>query len=164
MIRNRLVVVFNLSLLVVFLGCGRGAEEARTAIQAAYARMDTALQQKDIGTVMATLAPGYEHSSEKGFIRDVNAEQQYWQDIFAHSTSIQIKTSVQKVSLDGDEATVTTKQSFTRRYAIPATGQPGEFHADYTNQDVWVNSDNKWLLKSSQIQTTSKTRNGQPTQ
>ena len=133
--------------------------QARKAIEGNYAKIAAALGRRDVDATFAFETPDYVAVSKKGqkLTRD-QAHQMMRQITFAQA--VKARTSVLAFSLSGNTATAKHRTHIDATIGNPQTNQTGKVTVDAVSSDTWVKTGGRWLLKRSQVLTSSQNMQG----
>jgi hypothetical protein len=162
-LRRLLPAIAAIYALVVFLPGVRAdaAADARKAIQAATDREDAAVQKKDLQHAFAACAPDFRASDGQGHTSNVAQLKEQMQVVFGRAQTIKVKNTLQKITLKGDQATVTMAGRTDLIMPSPK-GKPFIGVVSNLVEEIWVKSGTTWLRKSARLLTQKLTRDGKP--
>lgn len=157
---------FTISLLMVAMQATRAdsKEEAHKAIQSAYARMDAALNGKDINTFYSFYTSDYIMISQNGEKKSLEKSRRGLSQILANPNikSTNYMCTIEKLILEGDTATVFGNEMIT---LITVDSQTGSNNVEEINGRVlqtWVKQNGRWLMNQREALTSEATINGNP--
>lgn len=157
---------FTISLLMVAAPATRAdsKKEAHEAIQRAYARMDAALNSKDVNTAYSFYTSDFVSISQKGERTSLEEEKN---GLFQALTNPNLKsiknmTTIEKFILEGDTATVFRKEMATVVVVNPQTGANDVGVVNSRCLDTWVKRNGRWLVKQGEAISSVATMNGNP--
>ena len=178
--RNRHRIPFALMLAAVLSGAhaapratsNAATQQARKAIQATYNRVNAALAKKDLSVARATRTPDYVLITDKGQKRTAAQLRAQEQGILSLAQSITAKSDIQKITLNGNTATVLVNENGALVVQMPqqnyggkpSPGQKNVIRVRHQAQDSWVKLNGRWRIKRSRYLTSRVTVNGKPIQ
>lgn len=160
--------ILSLSCRVLLLTLGASCAQAlpasdpQQAIPAAYAQMDAAIAQKNINGFFVFHHPQYVATNEKGVHKDTAQERRQLTNIFRSAQTMSLKTTVQKITVKGKEATAEVTQAMTATALDGHTGKKSTLDAKESDRDLWVKTAKGWQLKSVLNLSDSFTVDGKP--
>src|ERR1043166_5331324 len=111
------LLAFSLAVLAAEPASADATSDARSAIAALHAASHAAIVKKNADGAVASLAPEFVHTNEKGKRIDAAGFKKTLQALFQVMTSYQGKSTIAELTLNGDtaEAKVTTHVQATMR-------------------------------------------------
>lgn len=157
----RLAIIVCLSLIAALPAGADPAQEARHAIQAAYAGMDKAISRRDTSAYAVYLDPDIVGIDEKGKETDGKAKTvQLLRQAFAVFRTAASKTNILTLALQGGGAVVTTHSTLS--LSAMKNGRPIVVKSENQVRDFWSKSGGRWLLRQERVILNAQTLNGQP--
>lgn len=138
--------------------------EAHEAIQRTYARMDAALNSKDVNTAYNFYTSDFVSISQKGERTSLEEGKNGLSQALTNPNlkSIKNMTTIEKFILEGDTATVFRKEMAT---VVVVNIQTGANDVGVVNSrclDTWVKRNGRWLVKQGEAMSSVATINGNP--
>ena len=126
------------------------AQDARQAIQAAYASMDQATAHRNASGYSAYLAPDFVGIDRKGAPtggkeKTLEALRQAFAQVRAAKSTTQLLT----LTLQDGGAVVTTRSQFS--LSGTRNGKPFVLESENQERDFWIKSSGRWLLKRERV-------------
>ena len=150
-----------LSLTLILSADANPMQEARRAIQSAYAGMDKATNNRDTSAYSVYLDPNIVGIDEKGKETDGKAKTlQALSQAFALVSTARSNTKITTLALQDGGAVVTTDSTLS--FSGTKNGQPFVIKGENTVRDFWSKSGGRWLLKRERVVSSAQTLNGQP--
>jgi uncharacterized protein (TIGR02246 family) len=126
------------------------AADAKKAIAAGYAKMDSAVAKRDLDGYLSVHAPDYVAISRRGHKSGVADMRKNLTQVFATTRSRRASTRIQKLALKGDTAVVTVAQKGEVVMVHPTDpSRFGTVHANGLTEATWVKRGGRWLMKES---------------
>lgn len=137
------------------------AADVRKSVQSAYTNENASMMRKDANSVFAAYAPDFSQTSLKGETLTLIQLKQMVPSVFASAKQIKDKTTVQKIALQGDKATVTVKRH-SEIVALSPRKKAIKMAVDAVTEDLWVKTAQGWRLKRQKSLKEKQTMNGRP--
>lgn len=149
-------------LILLPLTGGCGDNKARAEIEAAYADIDAATSQRNATQMISHYAPDFQGQVRKG--QNVNRQQlqALLAQILSLATSAKAKTTIESVTVTGNEATAKGSARVEMTLTNPMTRQSATMTNENTFQDTWVKNGDKWQIKRSNALSSKSMVNGKP--
>lgn len=138
------------------------ARKAMKAVQAAYSRIDTAANAKNVKGFLAYNTSDYAIVDKSDNVRMQNGPQleSGYAAYFADSLSYKQLTKVQKLTLQGQDAIVTVKQHIERSANDPKTSQRVKAVMDGILEETWTPTGKGWQRTRTKALEMHATENG----
>jgi uncharacterized protein (TIGR02246 family) len=136
--------------------------DAKKAIQAAYNKMNAALERKDVNGAFSVLTPDAEQITLQGQRLSAAQMRQQMTQGLAQARSIRSRTTVQKVTLKGNQALAVVRSQVSFVVTDPQSGRDAKIAADEVSDDTWIKTAQGWRAKRSKTTRQKQTVNGQP--
>ena len=137
------------------------AQDARKAIQAAYAGMDKATSSRSASDYSAYLLPSYVGVDEKGVETEGKAKSvQALSQAFAQVSTAKSTTQILTLVLQDGGAVVTTHSNLT--LSGTKNSRPFIIKSESRVRDFWIKSGGRWLLRRERIVSITESLNGRP--
>ncbi len=159
----------NLWIAAVVVATGFGlatnaeAESAagvKRLVQAAYARRDSAAQNKDLNGSLATVTPDFVFISRDGQKGDSKLLKRRLTPLFAMVQSLKAKSELLKFAVRRGQADATVKQHLEMYVINPQTQTPQKYVVDAISEDLWIRTRSGWFQKRMTAKAESATMNG----
>jgi hypothetical protein len=147
--------------------------DARKAIESAYARQSSAIEQGDIAGYLATLTKDFVSTDRAGLKETLRDKKAQLSGLKANSARIRRSVVVRSVSLSGDTAKVAARETLDADLVVKFLKPVGRdrkratleqkranLHAETTLEDTWIKVGGKWLRKASRALTEKKFLDG----
>ena len=140
------------------------AADAKTAIQSAYNKQSAAFNKKDVKSVFAVYAADYVAIASRGSKNRTLAEMKLsMQMLFARGQNMNVKQTVQKMTVKGSQAIVLSKQHMQFSLIDPRTSTRHTTTSDANVEEIWVKTDKSgWLKKQTKVLSVVGTVDGKP--
>ncbi len=149
------------SLTLVLPAGADPTQDARRAIQAAYAGMDQAVSKRDVSAYAASLDPNIIGIDEKGKETAGKANTvQLLRQAFGLFSTTASKTEILTLALQGSGAVVTTHSMAS--FSGTKNGEPFVIKSENRVRDFWSKSGGRWRLKQERVLSDVQTLNGRP--
>ncbi|MCX6379750.1 MAG: hypothetical protein NT023_09800 [Armatimonadetes bacterium] len=137
---------------------------AKKAIQTIYAKVASAAAKKDVKGMMAHLAPDYEEATLDGVTFKVATIKAKWEHAIQSVKAMKISTTITKLTLSGDKATVLNKATINMVGISPRNDKDVILISEGTSEEQWEKKGGIWLEKRSKNLTLKQTRDGKEVQ
>ena len=140
----------------------KATADARTAIEALIAKANDAAAKKDVDGTVANMTDDFVgvdskgKSSTKAEVKDGLAK------VYALADTVKAVTTVQKVALADDQATVTVAEHVVITIKAPDGGKSTTLDITDTDEDTWVKTDDTWHMKKGKTLTSQTLVDGKP--
>jgi hypothetical protein len=135
-------------------------QEARAALEAAYARAGAAYQRKDAATVMATVALGFTQKMPDGTVLTREEAEIGLAEWFKTADAVtQYRVTVGPLALQGGEAVATVDENVTCTFRDPIGGSHERVQANRA-QATWIETAEGWKLWRSEYLAAQMTVDG----
>ncbi len=159
-----LFAAFAPALLISSLALAGCGTQDKAEIEKAYAGMDQALNAKDGTKILSYYADDFTTKGPGGQTVTKAQAQQGLQMGLNMMTSVNNKTTVEKVEVSGATAKVTAKAHSEISVKLPMAPKESKVVSDTTTNDTWTKAAGGWKLKGRETQTTSATVDGKAVQ
>ena len=133
------------------------------ALQADYSSRDAAFGRRDIGATLTYYAPDFVGISSTGKAHNLKEERLDFLKTFALPIRSSVtRSTIQKLTLAGSEATVTLRRHGILVLVNPQTQGSDVLTLDGVFSDLWVKRPAGWRLTREQAVTVAATMNGRP--
>jgi hypothetical protein len=158
-----LSIAFCIGIFSSFAARADTVTQARKAIQAAYDREDAAVSRKDVPGILVNCAPNFQFITQNGMRGSLADARQGLTAQFQTPSSFVAKTTLQKLTLQGNKAVVTVKE-YQMRTVVPKAPHvhPHKIVTVSIDEDTWVKHGNRWLREISKNISQKQTLDGKP--
>ena len=129
--------------------------EARKNIESVYSKLDAAFLKNDYRSAVEVYDPDFTTTDKKGnkiTLKDINQRlKNYKQHIYKDIKILSQKTLVNKIELNGNQATVYAEAKTVTSASDPATSKKLLCDFDATYVDVWRKKNNVWRVLSKRL-------------
>lgn len=122
---------------------------ARKQVEAAYAKLNAALERKDVNGTLALYAPNFQSIGDKGGKGSLATLKKTWQREFALIQSVRSTSTIRTFSLKGNRATARVHLHKEAVVMNPQTDQLVTVVSDAEMEDVWVQGASGWRKRQS---------------
>lgn len=133
--------------------------DAKKEIQARYDKVKAAGERKNIKQLLEHYTPDYTLTGQ-GRNYTLGHMRVHIGQLIRSMATIKIVTTIQKVDLKGNTATISAKEHCDLGYVNQGTKKVEPMTVDSTLQDVWVKQPEGWMLKSTKLLTAKRLLNG----
>ena len=163
--RMRLIGLITLCIVGNF-GTAKADDTAniKKAIQTIYAKVAAAAAKKDVKGMMAHLAPDYEEATLDGVTFKVATIKAKWEHAIQSVKTMKISTTITKLTLSGNKATVLNKATINMVGISPRNDKDVILISEATSEEQWEKKGGIWLEKRSKNLTLKQTRDGKEVQ
>lgn len=134
--------------------------DARRAIQAVYAQMNAALARKDLAASFRHLTDDHVSIDEHGNRKSAEDLRRELQQLLPVVRSYQGRSVIQKITVQGNRATVVVQESGRMVVRDPSTDRQAIMAGNNTSRELWVKQKGRWMLKTSNLLKRTMTVNG----
>jgi ketosteroid isomerase-like protein len=122
--------------------------DARKAIQAIYNKIDGAVARRDFKGAFASHAPDYYYIDAKGRKLTLAQLRRVTPRILDAMRTYKSKTTLQKLTLKGNTASVVSRDHTEATFVNPQTQKNARVVVDSVLHETWIKSKQGWLRKS----------------
>jgi hypothetical protein len=152
----------SVALLLVAPVLAQDAATVKKTLQAQYNKEAAALMKKNVEAALSINTSDYTVTDIKGKSLSLAQIKQAFSQLTAISESIQLSSTVEKVTLKGNTAVVVTSDKSLFVLVNPQNGQKGKMEGTSRNEDLWVQKNGAWKRQKNKVLSNKTLLNGKP--
>nr|WP_309689198.1 nuclear transport factor 2 family protein [Armatimonas sp.] len=155
-------LLFMAAILLAAPAVAQDTVTLKKTLQAQYNKEAAAFMKKDIDSALSINTSDFTTTDTKGKKLTLAEFKAAFMQITTIAQSIKLSSTVEKVTLKGDTATVTVSDKSLFTLANPQTGKKAQMEGASRNEDTWVKKSGVWKRQKNRALSNKTLMDGKP--